>query len=78
MLGETLGASGSLQAIAMVETMRDGVLPGILNLQEIENDFPFQLATPHNRQIDLQTGLINSLGFDGHCCSLVLARCKEN
>ncbi len=76
MLGETLGASGSLQAIAMVETMRDGVLPGIWNLQEIENDFPFQLATPDNRHIDLKTGLINSVGFDGHCCSLVLARCN--
>lgn len=78
MLGETLGASGSAQAIAMVETMRDGVLPGIRNLQEIESDFPFQLATSDNTRIDLQTGLINSVGLDGHCCSLVLSRWNQN
>jgi 3-oxoacyl-[acyl-carrier-protein] synthase II len=78
MLGETLGASGPMQAIAMLETMRDGVLPGIKCLEEVEDDFAFELIGPDNREIDLETGLINSVGFDGHCCSLVLARCNEN
>jgi 3-oxoacyl-[acyl-carrier-protein] synthase II len=78
MLGETLGASGPMQAIALLETMRDGVLPGIKCLEEVEDDFAFELIGPDNREINLETGLINSVGFDGHCCSLVLARCDEN
>jgi len=78
MLGETLGASGPMQAIALLETMGDGVLPGIKCLEEVDDDFAFDLIGPDNREIDLETGLINSVAFDGHCCSLVLARCNEN
>src|SRR5437016_493656 len=34
MTGETLGASGALQAIDLIETMRSGVLPGIRGLEQ--------------------------------------------
>jgi 3-oxoacyl-[acyl-carrier-protein] synthase II len=74
MLGETLGASGPIQAIALLETMHDGVLPGIQCLEQVDDDSPFDLIGHENREIDLETGLINSVAFDGHCCSLVLAR----
>lgn len=78
MLGETLGASGPLQVVAMLESMRDGVLPGIQCLQEVDDDFALDLAGPDNKEIDVQAGLINSVGIDGHCCSLVLASCDVN
>lgn len=74
MLGETLGASGPLQAIALLETMRDGVLPGINGLEEVDDDFTFDMISPDNTQLDLEAALINSVGFDGHCCSLVMAK----
>ena len=74
MLGETLGASGPMQAIALLETMRDGVLPGIKCLEQVDDDLPFEVIGPDNREIDLEAALINSVGFDGHCCSLVLAK----
>jgi 3-oxoacyl-(acyl-carrier-protein) synthase len=78
MLGETLGAAGPLQVTAMLESMRDGVLPGIQNLQETDDDFALDQAGPDNKEIDVQTAMINSVGIDGHCCSLVLARCDVN
>lgn len=78
MLGETLGASGPLQAVALLETMRDGILPGIQSLREIDDDFAIDLASPDNREIEVQAGLINSVGFDGHCCSLVLEKCNDS
>lgn len=74
MLGETLGASGPMQAIALLETMREGVLPGIKCLEQVDDDLPFEVIGPDNCEIDLDTALINSVGFDGHCCSLVLAK----
>lgn len=74
MLGETLGASGPLQTVALLETMRDGVLPGINGLEQVEDDLAFDMVSRNNTEIDLETALINSTGFDGHCCSLVLAR----
>lgn len=78
MLGETLGAAGPLQVVALLETMRDGVLPGIRRPVEVDDDFDLDLVGPDNRVIDLKTALINATGFDGHCCSLVLERCDEN
>jgi 3-oxoacyl-[acyl-carrier-protein] synthase II len=77
MLGETLGASGPMQAISLLETMRDGVLPGIQCLEEVDDDFVLDLVGPDSREVDLEMGLINSVGLDGHCSSLVLARCNE-
>ena len=74
MLGETLGASGPMQVIALLETMRDGVLPGIDGLEQVEDDLAFDMISAGNTEIDLEAGLINSVGFDGHCCSVVLAR----
>jgi len=73
MLGETLGASGPMQAVALLETMRGGILPGIPQLNEVEQDFPFEMARSENQEVDVVNGLINSIGFDGHCCSLILS-----
>ena len=74
MLGETLGASGPMQAIALLETMRDGVLPGVNGLDQVEDDLAFDMISSENSEVELDETLINSVGFDGHCCSLVLAR----
>jgi len=65
------------QTVALLETMRDGVLPGIRQLGETEEDFPLKMASPENRKIDLRCGLINVVGFDGNCCALVVARCDD-
>jgi 3-oxoacyl-[acyl-carrier-protein] synthase II len=75
MLGETLGASGPIQAVALLETIRDGVLPGIPQLEEIEDSCPLKMVQSESQVVDVTNGLINSIGFDGHCCSLILTRC---
>jgi 3-oxoacyl-[acyl-carrier-protein] synthase II len=73
MLGETLGASGPMQTIDLLETMRDGVLPGIPQFEEIENGLPFEMVGRKSQRIDVLTGLINSVGFDGNCCVLIMS-----
>ena len=74
MLGETLGASGAMQTVALLTAMREGVLPGIRRLEHIEADFPLHMASPHNQQVNLRSGLINVVGLDGNCCALIVAR----
>ncbi|HEX7955377.1 MAG TPA: beta-ketoacyl synthase N-terminal-like domain-containing protein, partial [Pyrinomonadaceae bacterium] len=73
MLGEALGAAGATQAVAVLSTLRDGVLPGVKNLEEFEHDFPLTSPRAANQTIKVAHALINSVGHDGHCCSLVLA-----
>jgi 3-oxoacyl-[acyl-carrier-protein] synthase II len=77
MTGETLGASGALQVVALLETIRDGVLPGIYHLEQLEENFPLVMASQENREVAVHHGLVNSVGFDGHCCSLVLSAEKQ-
>jgi 3-oxoacyl-(acyl-carrier-protein) synthase len=74
MLGETLGASGAMQTISLALAMHDGALPGISQLDEVEEDFPLAKASSETHQFDLSKALINSIGFDGGCCSMVLTR----
>lgn len=74
MLGETLGASGAMQTLALLTAMRDGVLPGIRHLEQREADFPLHQARPDNQQVHLRNGLINAVGSDGNCCSLVVTQ----
>ena len=77
MLGETLGASGAMQTVVLLAAMDDDVLPGIRLLEHVEENFPLHRASPYNQRVDLRNGLINSVGLDGHCCSLVITQGEE-
>jgi 3-oxoacyl-[acyl-carrier-protein] synthase II len=74
MLGETLGASGAMQVVAALETMRDGRLPGVPQLEAVEADCSLSLAGHARADVDAGNILVNSVGFDGHSCSILLAR----
>lgn len=75
-LGETLGASGALQVVALLEAMREGELPGISGLKELEPDFPLKGVSSRKRRVDLRTGLVSSVSYEGHATSMVLRRPK--
>src|SRR6185503_6639479 len=61
MLGETLGASGAIQTVALLAAMRDDVLPGIRHLAQVEEDFPLHRASSSNQPVQVRNGLINAV-----------------
>jgi 3-oxoacyl-(acyl-carrier-protein) synthase len=73
MLGDTLGASGAMQLIDLVESMRQGMHPGIPNLDKVDAGFPLPMAGPESRELKARIGLVNAVGAHGSCCSLVVA-----
>jgi 3-oxoacyl-[acyl-carrier-protein] synthase II len=73
MLGETQGAGGALQAVSLIESLRTGTLPGHVGWEQPEEDFPLEAISQQHRDLDLKCGLINAIGFDGHCSSLILS-----
>ena len=77
MLGETLGASGVLQAIDLLETMRTGILPGIPNLEQLGPELP--PLNIHREQCSLRArcGLINAVGLDGYASALLISAAVE-
>ena len=74
MLGEALGASGALQAVAALGTLRDGVLPGIPDLESTGEGFPLPAVSAQSRPVAARRILITASGGGGHCCALVLGR----
>src|SRR5579864_3488319 len=74
MMGETLGASGALQAIDLIETMRSGLLPGIPELEQYGPELPPLNASREPQAVRVHCGLVNSVGFDGHACALLISQ----
>ena len=78
MLGEGLGVSAAWQAVDLVETLGDGVLPGIAGLDRLEPGLPLPLpetapaATRRLEPAARRRALITAVGADGHCAALVL------
>ena len=78
MIGETLGAAGALQAIDLLETMRDRTVPGIAHLKDVEPELASLNFCRKPEFMDTRIGLINAVGFDGHACSLLLSGPPQN
>lgn len=73
MVGEALGASGALQTVALLHSMQTGVLPGIRGLEQPGPEIPALNLCLRKQDINAGFGLINSVGFDGNACSLVIS-----
>ncbi|HKI03147.1 MAG TPA: beta-ketoacyl synthase N-terminal-like domain-containing protein [Thermoanaerobaculia bacterium] len=71
-LGEALGASGGLQAVALLGTLRDGMLPGVAGLAEPAADIPLRGAGAENRRVRARWALATSLSADGHASAVIL------
>ena len=71
MLGECLAASGSLQVICMLESMRDGVLPGVPDFQPADDGATLAGLSARPRQVDPRRGLVVA-AWNGTCTALVL------
>ncbi len=71
-LGETLGASGAFATIALIESLRAGVLPGIRGLEEPEEALALSGLSAGARQISGSRGLIDAVGHDGNVAALVV------
>jgi 3-oxoacyl-(acyl-carrier-protein) synthase len=75
-LGESLGAAGAMQILALVHSLRTGLLPGIKGLEDAETDFVQENAASYTRELSLRSGLVNAVSPDGNCCSVVLELCR--
>lgn len=70
--GHLLGASGVVEAIISILTMRDGLLPPTINLSDPEDDRHDFVTAPREQRVDAV--LSTSFGFGGHNGAVLLAR----
>jgi 3-oxoacyl-[acyl-carrier-protein] synthase II len=72
MLGETLGASGALQAIVALQSLRTGRLPGVAGLDRPDSSIELPLAAAGAHAIQASHALVTAMAREGNCCALVL------
>ncbi len=75
--GHTLGASGALETIVTLESLRAGEMPGTCGLRRQDPECPIHvLQAPETG--DVRFALCNAFGFGGSNASVLLARSGED
>ena len=77
MLGHPLGASGALEAIACIMSIRTGVVHPTRNLDNPDQDCDLDYVPHSARSTPVRTVLTNSFGLGGQNAALVLQGFKE-
>jgi 3-oxoacyl-[acyl-carrier-protein] synthase II len=75
MLGHTLGAAGALESVAAIQTLRSGIVPPTINLENPDEAATGLDLTPGRAaRRDVRVALNNSFGFGGQNAALVFRR----
>jgi len=74
MIGHSLGASGALEAIACVNSIRDSVIHATINQETPDPDCDLDYVPNTARDLQVKTILSNSFGFGGQNACLVLEK----
>lgn len=72
--GHLLGASGAIEAIITVLSLKNGLVPATINYQVADEDCDLDIVANTPRKQDLQYAMSNSLGFGGHNASLIFKK----
>ena len=67
-----MGASGSLEAIACVMAIKDGIVHPTINYQNPDPDCDLDYVPNTSRRASIQTTLSNSFGLGGQNACLVM------
>jgi 3-oxoacyl-[acyl-carrier-protein] synthase II len=75
MTGHLLGGAGAIESVAAILALRDGVAPPTINLDDLDDEVPVDVATEPRpltkRGAEPMAVLNNAFGFGGHNVSLV-------
>ncbi len=78
MLGHTLGAAGAIEAIATIMSLRTGLIPPTINLEDPDPLAAGLDLTPNVvRRREVDVAVSNSFGFGGQNSALVIRRWAE-
>ncbi|GGA42398.1 beta-ketoacyl-ACP synthase II [Paenibacillus physcomitrellae] len=74
MTGHMFGAAGGAEAIALVKTLQDGVIPPTANLKQADPECDLDYVPNTARTADLTIGMSNSFGFGGHNAVIIIRK----
>jgi nodulation protein E len=65
MHGHALGASGSLELIAVIEAIRHGIVPPTINIEELDPECDLDVTPCHARERPIRGAISNAFAFGG-------------
>ncbi|HBM49951.1 MAG TPA: beta-ketoacyl-ACP synthase, partial [Marinobacter sp.] len=74
MTGHLLGAAGAVEAIFSVLSLREGILPPTINLDNPDEGCDLDFVANQSRKSDARVALSNSFGFGGTNGTLIFRR----
>jgi 3-oxoacyl-[acyl-carrier-protein] synthase II len=74
MTGHMMGATGALEAIYLVQAIREGVLPPTINYETPDPDCDLDYIPNKAREKKVKVAVSNSFGFGGHNAVLVVRK----
>ena len=77
MIGHSLGASGSLEAIACLKSINDGKVHPTINYQDADPACDLDYVPNQARSLDVKVVLSNAFGFGGQNACLVFRRFEQ-
>jgi len=72
--GHALGAAGSIELAWLLLSLRDGIIPPVTNLENLDPNCPIRPVFSRPKQLPLKNGLKLSLGFGGHQIGTIFSR----
>ncbi len=78
MLGHSLGAGGSIQALISILALNHDMLPPTINLTSADPECDLDYVPNQARQVKIRTAMCNSFGFGGHNSVLIFRKFQEN
>ena len=77
MIGHLIAAAGSVEAIVCILSIRDGIVPPTINLNEPDPNCPHDYVPNVARKMKVDVCLSNSFGFGGQNNTLIIERFAE-
>ncbi|MDP5273407.1 beta-ketoacyl-ACP synthase II [Chengkuizengella axinellae] len=74
MTGHLLGAAGGIEAVITGLTIKNGMIPPTINLDNQDPDCDLDYVANVARKTDVQIALSNSFGFGGHNASIIMKK----
>jgi 3-oxoacyl-[acyl-carrier-protein] synthase II len=76
-LGHLLGASGGVELVVAILSLRDGVIPPTINYQTPDPECDLDYTPNQARERKIAVAMSNSFGFGGHNASLVVGQFRN-
>ena len=76
MTGHLLGGAGALESVFTILTLRDGLVPAVANLEDLDDEVDLDIVRDEPRKLadGPAAALNNSFGFGGHNVALAFGR----